>query len=930
MRLSKEFMDSPLGDRGAHDLESVVVQGDHIQTAAADSVVRHKSSGSSKSFARTLLSQPSKIMMSFRESVKSPSSRIQALRERRNAGRMNRVTSRTQIGLAGLRFLDKTSAGNDGWKAVDKRFGQYAVEGRLPKENFGPCIGMAESKEFAGEIFVALARRRNLEPENGITKSELKEFWEEMTDQNFDSRLQIFFEMCDKNGDGKLSEDEVKEIIILSAAANKLAKLKAHAATYAALIMEELDPDGLGYIELWQLETLLQGMVSSDGAELTKSSQSLARTMIPLKYRNPVTRFFSMTTDFVHENWKRIWFISFWLTVNLVLAGWKFLQYERKAAFEVMGYCVCMAKAAAETLKLNMALILIPVCRNTLTGLRSTRLSSIIPFDDNINFHKTIALAITIGTLVHTIAHVTCDFPRLITCPSSTFMRTLGPNFNYKQPTYASLVASAPGTTGILMIIIMAFSFTLATHSFRRSVVKLPSPLHHLSGFNAFWYAHHLLAVVYVLLIVHSYFLFLTKEWYKKTTWMYLTVPIIFYTCERLIRRVREKRFHVSIIKAAIYPGNVLSLHMKKPAGFKYKSGMYLFVKCPDVSPFEWHPFSITSAPGDDYVSVHIRTLGDWTSELRNLFGKVCQSQVTLKKANLKRLETTVVADVQFADTRFPEVFIDGPYGAPAQNYKKYDILLLIGLGIGATPFISILKDLLNNIKTNEEMQRIHNADASDTNADASNTKGNGPGRAYFYWVTREQGSFEWFKSVMNDVAERDYNNVIEMHNYLTSVYEEGDARSALIAMVQSLQHAKNGVDIVSGSRVTDLHRLVHLNECLSGNNCMTEFTFISPSPPILFLLMSPSEASPPTSVHHENPSNFLTQVLVSSSYKMADEDIQPLVCDNGTGMVKAGFAGDDAPRAVFPSIVGRPRHTGVMVGMGQKDAYVGDEAQSK
>jgi actin len=46
--------------------------------------------------------------------------------------------------------------------------------------------------------------------------------------------------------------------------------------------------------------------------------------------------------------------------------------------------------------------------------------------------------------------------------------------------------------------------------------------------------------------------------------------------------------------------------------------------------------------------------------------------------------------------------------------------------------------------------------------------------------------------------------------------------------------------------------------------------------------------------------------------------------------MVKAGFAGDDAPRAVFPSIVGRPRHTGVMVGATAKDAYVGDEAQAK
>merc|ERR1719160_512329 len=60
------------------------------------------------------------------------------------------------------------------------------------------------------------------------------------------------------------------------------------------------------------------------------------------------------------------------------------------------------------------------------------------------------------------------------------------------------------------------------------------------------------------------------------------------------------------------------------------------------------------------------------------------------------------------------------------------------------------------------------------------------------------------------------------------------------------------------------------------------------------------------------------------------DDEVQALVIDNGSGMVKAGFAGDDAPRAVFPSIVGRPKHQGIMVGMDQKDAYIGDEAQSK
>merc|ERR1712062_775704 len=57
---------------------------------------------------------------------------------------------------------------------------------------------------------------------------------------------------------------------------------------------------------------------------------------------------------------------------------------------------------------------------------------------------------------------------------------------------------------------------------------------------------------------------------------------------------------------------------------------------------------------------------------------------------------------------------------------------------------------------------------------------------------------------------------------------------------------------------------------------------------------------------------------------------VQALVVDNGSGMCKAGFAGDDAPRSVFPSIVGRPKYEGIMPGMGQKEVYVGDEAQTK
>uniref|UniRef100_A0A3Q3XLD1 Uncharacterized protein n=1 Tax=Mola mola TaxID=94237 RepID=A0A3Q3XLD1_MOLML len=60
------------------------------------------------------------------------------------------------------------------------------------------------------------------------------------------------------------------------------------------------------------------------------------------------------------------------------------------------------------------------------------------------------------------------------------------------------------------------------------------------------------------------------------------------------------------------------------------------------------------------------------------------------------------------------------------------------------------------------------------------------------------------------------------------------------------------------------------------------------------------------------------------------DNKTSTIVCDNGSGLMKLGFAGDNAPRTVFPSIVGRPRHQDVMVGTDQEDYYVGDEAQSK
>ena len=88
------------------------------------------------------------------------------------------------------------------------------------------------------------------------------------------------------------------------------------------------------------------------------------------------------------ENWRRAWVLALWFAAMAALFVWKFVQYRRTPAFQVTGYCLPTAKGAAETLKLNMALVLLPVCRNTLTWLRSSWARFFVPFDDNITFHK--------------------------------------------------------------------------------------------------------------------------------------------------------------------------------------------------------------------------------------------------------------------------------------------------------------------------------------------------------------------------------------------------------------------------------------------------------------------------------------------------------------------------------------------------------------
>lgn len=96
-----------------------------------------------------------------------------------------------------------------------------------------------------------------------------------------------------------------------------------------------------------------------------------------------------------------------------------------------------------------------------------------------------------------------------------------------------------------------------------------------------------------------------------------------------------------------------------------------------------------------------------------------------------------------------PRVFIDGPFGSASEDVFKYEIAVLVGAGIGVTPFASILKSIWYRMNYPSKRTRLR--------------------KVYFFWVCRDFGSFEWFKSLLMAIESQDMDSHIEIHTVCLS-----------------------------------------------------------------------------------------------------------------------------------------------------------------
>ena len=134
-----------------------------------------------------------------------------------------------------------------------------------------------------------------------------------------------------------------------------------------------------------------------------------------------------------------------------------------------------------------------------------------------------------------------------------------------------------------------------------------------------------------------------------------------------------------------------MEIQFKKPS-FRYQPGQWIFINVPEVSKWQWHPFTITSCPSDPYVSIHIRQVGDFTKSL----GNVLESKAVSAGGN-----------ALITARNMPTLRVDGPFGAPAEDVVENEIAVLIGAGIGVTPWASVLKHILSQFKTANPPQRL-------------------------------------------------------------------------------------------------------------------------------------------------------------------------------------------------------------------------------
>ncbi|CAN6235124.1 unnamed protein product [Urochloa humidicola] len=196
--------------------------------------------------------------------------------------------------------------------------------------------------------------------------------------------------------------------------------------------------------------------------------------------------------------------------------------------------------------------------------------------------------------------------------------------------------------------------------------------------FELFFYTHQLYVIFIVFLAFHvGDFIF-----------SFSAGAVFLFMLDRFLR-FWQSRAKVDIISASCRPCGTVELVFSKPASLRYNALSFIFIQVRELSFLQWHPFSVSSSPMDGryHMSVLIKVLGKWTEKLRSIITDVQEQNRGDSELQCGRITACV----------------EGPYGHESPYHLMYENLILVAGGIGISPFLAILSDIIHRIEEGKQ-----------------------------------------------------------------------------------------------------------------------------------------------------------------------------------------------------------------------------------
>ncbi|BES91416.1 NADHypothetical protein oxidase [Nesidiocoris tenuis] len=434
----------------------------------------------------------------------------------------------------------------------------------------------------------------------------LQEFLDSMhqfAGQTPDDKIKFLFRVYDLDGDGLIQHKELQHVMRACMEENGMRFSEEQIEDLTMAMFEDADSDNRGAITY----EALKNQLTKHGGLLENLSISIDRWLVPPKPKSQPTslmarisdlRPYQLTLPYMKNNYVYLIFFSGFFLVNIILFVSRGIQYGSYHWF------VIFARACGQCLNFNCMFVLVLMLRHSITFLRTRGFSNFLPLDQHIYFHKLTGVCIFIFSVIHTIMHLLNFSIQVVNDPVVNAANwTLTEWLLTTKPGLYGLIPGVANPTGVALVFILGIMFICSQTFVRRG-----------GSFEIFYWTHLMYIPFWILVLLHG-----------PNFWKWFFIPGIIYLIERFLRFIwmRSERGKTYISSGLLLPSRVTHLVIKRPPHFDFHPGDYVFVNIPVIAKYEWHPFTLSSAPEQEgYMWLHIRGVGEWTNRLHNYFEK--------------------------------------------------------------------------------------------------------------------------------------------------------------------------------------------------------------------------------------------------------------------------------------------------------------------